>query len=145
MTRTFEETKESIKRSTEEARKEVLRYSQTITDLQSQTIDATREISETFLDSQEEAMNSMRYSWGRYPRTEMARGWPMSAGEASEAYDRWISSIADYSVAATRMANNTMHASLETTRISTNYAKEMSRVTSNIARSLSKDTADRER
>ena len=57
MTRTFEETKESIKRSTEEARKEVLRYSQTITDLQSQTIDATREISVNVLDSQKEVMN----------------------------------------------------------------------------------------
>ena len=148
MTRSIEETKENIKRSTEEARKEMPRYSQTMTDLQSQTIEATREISESFLDSQKEVINSMRYTWGRYPRADAARGWPMSAREASEAYGRWISSIADYSVAATRMANNMMHAALETTRISTNYAKEnakeMSRVTSNVAKSLSKDTVDRE-
>jgi hypothetical protein len=71
----------------------------------------------------------------------------VSSREASEAYGRWISSMADYSVAATRMANNMMHAAMETTRISTNYAKEnakeMSRVTGNFARSLSKDAAER--
>jgi hypothetical protein len=149
MTRSIEETKENIKRSTEEARKEMPKYSQTMTDLQSQTIDATREISESFLDSQKEVMNSIRYAWNRYPRTDLVRGWPMSPNEASEAYGSWISSVADYSVAATRMANNMMHAALETTRISTNYAKEnakeLSRVTGNIARSLSKEYVDRER
>jgi hypothetical protein len=147
MTRSIDETKENIKRSTEEARKEMPRYSQTMTDLQSQTIDATREISENFLDSQKEVINSMRYTWSRYPRRDMAGMWPMYPREVSETYGRWISSVADYSVAATRMANNMMHAALETARISTNYAKEnakeMSRVTGNFARSLSKDAAER--
>ena len=149
MTRSIDETKENIKRSTEEARREMPRYSQTMTDLQSQTIDATREISESFLDSQKEVMNSMRNTWGRYPGRDMSGMWAMSPREASETYGRWISSVADYSVAATRMANNMMQAAMETTRISTNYAKEnakeLSRVTGNYARSLSKDAMERER
>lgn len=74
--------------------------------------------------------------------------WFINPREAAEAYGRWISSIADYSVASTRMANNMMNAALETTRISTNYARdnarEMSRVTSNAARTMARNARERE-
>ena len=151
MSRSIDETKENIRRSTDEARKEMPRYAQTMTDLQSQTIDATREVSESFLDSQKEIINSMQSAWDPYYSRNIggmagmhvwAPWLAFSPREAAETYGRWISSVADYSVAATRMANNMMHAAMETTRISTNYAKdnakEMSRVTGNAARAMSK-------
>lgn len=154
MTRSIDETKENIKRSTEEARKEMPKYAQTMTDLQSQTLDATREISDNFLESQKEVINSMHYTWEPYsryggmPGMPMWTPWMMPPREAAEMYGRWVITIADYNVAATRMANNMMNASLEVTRISTNYAKdnarEMSRVTGNMARTMSRNSRERE-
>jgi hypothetical protein len=74
--------------------------------------------------------------------------WLLSPRDAGEAYARWISSFADYSVALSRMANNMMHAAMETTRISANYAKdnvrELSRVTGNFARTTARNAREKE-
>ena len=55
--------KEGILRSIEEIRREMPRYSQTVTDFQNETADATREIADNFLDSQKEVLNSMQSTW----------------------------------------------------------------------------------
>ena len=39
------------------------RYSQTVTDFQNDTADASVEIADSFLESQKEVINSMQYAW----------------------------------------------------------------------------------
>src|SRR5918999_2341689 len=61
--RSIDETKNNIHQALEEVKRETPRYSQTITDFQNQTADATREIADNFLDSQKEVINSIRSAW----------------------------------------------------------------------------------
>src|ERR671915_773145 len=61
--RSIDETKDNIRRAIEEVRRETPRYSQTVTDFQNETADASLEIADNFLESQKEVINSMQYAW----------------------------------------------------------------------------------
>jgi hypothetical protein len=56
--RSIDETKNYIHQAIQELRSETPRYSQAITDFQTQTVDTTQEIADNFLDSQKEVINS---------------------------------------------------------------------------------------
>ncbi|MFL6525041.1 MAG: hypothetical protein ACJ70Q_02735, partial [Nitrososphaera sp.] len=61
--RSIDETKGNIRKSIEETRRELPRYSQTVTDFQNETADASVEIADNFLESQREVINSMQSVW----------------------------------------------------------------------------------
>src|SRR5688572_10612088 len=61
--RSIDETKNNIHQAMQELRSETPRYSQAITDFQNQTVDATQEIAQNFLDSQKEVINSFQSVW----------------------------------------------------------------------------------
>ncbi len=61
--RSIDETKDNIHRSIEESRRELPRYSQTVSDFQNETADASVEIADNFLESQKEVINSMQSAW----------------------------------------------------------------------------------
>jgi hypothetical protein len=153
--RSIDETKDSIRRAIEEVRRETPRYSQTVTDFQNETADATREIADNFLDSQKEVINSMQSAWtpfaertssggsgnNNYWMTGIMQPWwwmGMSPRDMADIYARGISAMADSVAAGTRMATNMMFAGIEASRATTNYArhnsKEIARITSNTAR-----------
>jgi hypothetical protein len=141
-------TKDNIRRSIEEVRRETPRYSQTVTDFQNETADASLEIADNFLESQKEVINSMQYAWAPMAQRigqAAAHYWTttgitpfFSPREMADIYARTIGAMAEAYVASTRMATNMMFAGLEATRATTNYtrqnAKEASRITSNTAR-----------
>ncbi len=153
--KSIDETKDSIRRAIEEVRRETPRYSQTVTDFQNETADATREIADNFLDSQKEVINSMQSAWtpfaertssggsgnNNYWMTGIMQPWwwmGMSPRDMADIYARGISAMADSVAAGTRMAINMMFAGIEASRATTNYArhnsKEIARITSNTAR-----------
>ncbi len=153
--RSIDETKDNIRRALEEVRKETPRYSQTVTDFQNETAEATREIADNFLDSQKEVINSMQSAWtpfaertssggsgnNNYWMMGMMQPWSwmgMSPRDMADIYARGISAMADSVAAGTRMATNMMFAGIEASRATTNYARhnsrEIARVTSNTAR-----------
>jgi hypothetical protein len=158
--RSIDETKDNIRRALEEVRRETPRYSQTVTDFQNETAEATREIADNFLDSQKEVINSMQSAWTPFAeRTSSSGGggsgnnnnyyWMMgmmqpwswmgvSPRDMADIYARGISAMADSVAASTRMATNMMFAGIEASRATTNYARhnsrEIARVTSNTAR-----------
>src|SRR5918996_5787553 len=169
--RSIDETKDNIRRAIEEVRRETPRYSQTVTDFQNETADATREIADNFLDSQKEIINSMQSAWtplvdrtsssanttssgnNNYWMMGMIQPWwwmGMSPGDVADIYARSISAMTDSVAAGTRMATNMLFAGIEASRATTNYArhnsKEISRITSNTARIFgqnAKETASR--
>src|SRR5687768_17028783 len=153
--KSIDETKDNIRRAIEEVRRETPRYSQTVTDFQNETADATREIADNFLDSQKEVINSMQSAWtpfaertssggsgnNNYWMTGIMQPWwwmGMSPRDMADIYARGISAMADSVAAGTRMATNMMFAGIEASRATTNYArhnsKEIARITSNTAR-----------
>jgi hypothetical protein len=150
--RSIDMTKEGIRRSIEEIRREMPRYSQTVTDFQNETADATREIADNFLDSQKEVINSMQSAWA--PMTERIGGrvqgnyWTtgmigvpfFSPREMADVYARTIGAMAEAYVASSQMATNMVFAGIEAAIATTNYtrqnAKEAARITSNTARTF---------
>jgi hypothetical protein len=163
--RSIDETKDNIRRAIEEVRRETPRYSQSVTDFQNETAEATREIADNFLDSQKEVINSIHSAWAPYAEGTSSGGtsssywmammqqpwswWWMgglSPRDMVDIYARGISAMTDSLAASTRMATNMMFAGIETTRAGTNYArqnsKEIARVTSNTARIFGQTTRD---
>jgi hypothetical protein len=153
--RSIDETKDNIRRAIEEVRRETPRYSQTVTDFQNETADATREIADNFLDSQKEVINSMQSAWTPFAERTSSRGsgnnnywmagimqpwwWMgMSPRDMADIYARGISAMTDSIAVGTRMATNMMFAGIEASRATTNYArhnsKEVARITANTAR-----------
>ncbi len=165
--RSIDETKDNIRRALEEVRRETPRYSQTVTDFQNETAEATREIADNFLDSQKEVINSMQSAWtpfaertssgasgnNNYWMMGMMQPWSwmgVSPRDMADIYARGISAMADSVAASTRMATNMMFAGIEASRATTNYARhnsrEIARITSNTARIFgqnAKETASR--
>jgi hypothetical protein len=162
--RSIDETKDNIRRTIEEVRRETPRYSQTVTDFQNETAEATREIADNFLDSQKEVINSMQSAWTPFAERTSSSGsgnnnywmmgmmmqpWSwmgMSPRDMADIYARGISAMTDSVAASTRMATNMMFAGIEASRATTNYAKyssrEIAKVTSTTARIFGQSTKE---
>src|SRR5918994_1232271 len=128
--RSIDMTKDNIRRSIEEVRRETPRYSQTVTDFQNETADASVEIADNFLESQKEVINSMQSAWAPMAERigQVAHYWTtsmtpfFSPREMADIYARTIGAMAEAYVASTRMATNMMFAGMEASKATTNYA-----------------------
>src|ERR687887_476754 len=146
--RALDETKNNIRTATDEARSQIPRYTQAANDYQEQTIQTAREIADNFLESQKEIINSLQSAW--VPAIEKTYGifwnyW-MSPRRITEVYARAVSSIADNTVAAARLVNNTVFSNLDAFKTSVQNTrdnlKELSRIGVNSARVFEQTSRD---
>jgi hypothetical protein len=143
---TLAETKSSVNKTTNEAKKEVPEYTKAVKEYQEETIEATKDIADSFLESQKQVINSSQSLWAPYIEN-MQNYWSYwTPNRATENYTRAVSNFTDNSIAATRLANNFMFASMEAWRTTMRHTRdnaiEFSRLNSNYARTfenLSKD------
>src|SRR6185437_13251894 len=107
-----------------------------------QTIQAAREIADNYIDSQRQIINSLQSAW--VPQIEEANkvftsNW-ISPRYLIEIYANMVSNFADNMIAATRLVNNMMFASMDAFKTSMQQAKdnvkELSRIGVNIARTF---------
>src|SRR6188472_1016367 len=110
--RALNETKDNVRRATDEARSQVPRYTQAVNDYQEQTIQASREIADNYLESQKEIINSFQSAWVPFAENtyKMNYEWWISPRKITQIYANMVSSIADNTIAATRLANNMVFA-----------------------------------
>jgi hypothetical protein len=136
----IDETKNNIRRTVDEAKSQIPRYTQAANDYQEQTIQTAREIADDFLESQKEIVNSFQSSW--VPAIERTYGvfwnyWT-SPRRITDIYTRAVSSIADNTIAATKLVNNTVFSNLDAFKTSIQNTrdnlKEFSRIGVNAAR-----------
>ncbi len=148
LNRALDQTKDNIKRSTDEARKEIPRYTQAVNDYQEQTIQAAREITDNYIESQRQIINSLQSAW--VPQIEEANkvftsNW-ISPRHLIEMYANMVSSFADNMIAATRLVNNMIFASMDAFKTSIQQAKdnakELSRIGVNSARTFEQTSRD---
>jgi hypothetical protein len=142
--RALDETKDNIRKAAEEARSQIPRYTQTVNDCQEQIIEATREIIDNYLESQNKILNSLQLStqsWDPYL-------YQPAQKNILQIYGRIVSSLADNTMAAMRLANNMIFANLEAFKNSMKLArdntKELSRIGVNAAKTFeqtSRETA----
>ena len=146
----LDETKSNIRRTADEARKDIPRYTQIVNEYQEETIQAARQMADNYLESQREIINSLQSAM--IPQIEAANkavtsNWT-SPRHVTEHYARLVSAFADNTIAVTKLVNNAVFANLEAFKTSVQTArdnvKEFSRIGVNSAKTLeqtSRDTA----
>jgi hypothetical protein len=145
--RALQETKDNIRKTTDEARNQIPRYTQAVNDYQEQTIQATREMADSYLDSQREIINSFQTAWVPHIENANRAFWSnwMSPRQATETYARIVSSFADNTIAATRLVNNAIFANMDAFKTSIQHAKEnakeFSRIGVNAAKTFEQQTS----
>jgi hypothetical protein len=145
---TLDETKSSVNKTTNEARKEVPQYTIAVQEYQHETIQATKDIADNFLESQKEVIHSLQSYWIPYIeniQNPYGSYW-MSPRRATENYARAVSNIADSTIAASRLANNVMFASMDAWKTTMQHARdnaiEFSRLNANFARNFENSARD---
>jgi len=138
----LDETKSIVKKTTDEAVKEIPRFTKAVTEYQQETIQATKDIADNFLDSQKEVIHSMQSLWVPYienVQNSYLSYW-VSPQRVTENYARTVSNITDSTIVATRLSNNVLFASMDAWKNSIQHArdnaKEFSRLNTNVAKSF---------
>ena len=145
---TLDESRDNIRKAMDEARRQIPRYTQAVNDYQEQTIQASREIADTYVESQKEIINSIQSAWIPYVENVYGVFWNywISPRRLTEVYARAVSSVADNTIAVTRLANNTVFANMEAFRTSVQHAKdnakELSRIGVNAAKTFEQTSRD---
>ena len=138
--RALDNTRDNIRRSIDEARSQIPRYTQSVNDYQEQTIQASREIADNYLESQKEIINSFQSAWVPFAENtyKMNYEWWISPRKIAQIYANMVSSIVDNTIATTRLANNMVFANMEVFKNSMQQAKdnvkELSRINVNAIR-----------
>jgi gas vesicle protein len=149
--RALDGTKDSIRRSIDEARSQIPRHTQSVNDYQEQTIQAAREIADNFLESQKEIINSLQAAWVPYAESMYERlyAYCMSPRRMTEAYTRMVSSFADNINSAIRAANNMVFTNMDALKTSIQQARdnarELSRIGVNAAKTFEQTSRDTSR
>ena len=146
--RALDETRDNIRRSTDEARREIPRYTQAVNEYQEQTIQAAREIADNYIESQKEIINSLQLAW--LPQIEAANklftASVVSPRHVVDNYARVVSNVADNTVTATRLINNSIFANMEAFKTCVQNArdnvKEFSRIGVNNAKTFEQVSRD---
>ena len=128
----FDETKDNIKKSIDESRKQIPRINDSVNSYQEQSLQTAKEISEEYLDSQKQVVNSLQSAWRPY--NEIYTGLVInyySPEAAVNAYTRFVSNVADNTVSAIRLSNNVIFSTLDAWKPLLQQAKDVSRHISN--------------
>ena len=138
----MDETKSTVKKTTDDALKEITRFTKAVNEYQQETIQATKDIADSFLDSQKEVIHSLQSLWVPYienVQNSYLSYWG-SPQRVTENYARTVSNITDSTIVATRLSNNVLFASMDAWKNSIQHArdnaKEFSRLNTNVAKSF---------
>ena len=128
----FDETKDNINKSIDESRKQIPRINDIVNSYQEQSLQTTKEISEEYIDSQKQVVNSLQSVWRPYNEiyTELVTKY-YSPEAAVNAYTRFVSNVADNTVSAIRLSNNVIFSTLDAWKPLLQQAKDVSRHISN--------------
>jgi hypothetical protein len=120
-----------------------------VNEYQEQTIQAAREIADSYIESQKEIINSLQSAW--VPQIEAANrafasNWMVSPRHLSDNYAKVVSTLADNTIAANKILNNAIFANLEAFKTSVQNArenvKEFSRIGDNAVRIVEQTSRD---
>ena len=129
----FDETKDNIKKSIDESRKQIPRINDIVNRYQEQSLQTTKEISEEYIDSQKEVVNSLQSAWRPYNEAFNGLVTNFCTPEAAiNAYTRFVSNVADNTVSTIRLSNNVIFSTLDAWKPVLQQTKDVSRHISNM-------------
>ncbi len=123
--RSLDQTKDNINRSIDESKKQIPHYNNIVNNYQEQTLQAVKEISENYIESQKSIINSFQSAWRPYQQNfnTSINTWN-SPESVANAYSRCVSNVADNTVSYLRTTNNLVFASLDAYKTTMQHAKE---------------------
>jgi len=146
--RTFDQTRNNISRTVNEAQKDISNYAQQVINLQERAFEITRDIADDYIESQKEIINSFNHSiWTPYIENVVNRTSRLSgvfSPSRAEVYGNTFTNIVDNFVTATRLANKTIFANAELINTSLqqtrNNVREFSKIGVNAAKNIHQTT-----
>ena len=130
--RSLDETKDNIQKSIDESRNQIPRINSIVNSYQEQSLQTATEISEEYIDSQKDVVNSLQSAWRPY--NEIYNGLVtnfFTPDAAVKAYTTFVSTVADNTVSAIRLSNNVIFSTLDAWKPLLQQAKDFSRHMSN--------------
>jgi hypothetical protein len=123
--RALDQTKDNINRSIQESKNQIPQYNNIVNNYQEQTLQAVKEITENYIESQKAIIKSIQSAWSPYQQNfnTSINTWN-SPEAAANAYSRFVSNIADNTVTYLRTTNNLVFASLDAYKNTMQHAKE---------------------
>jgi hypothetical protein len=142
--RTFDQTRNSVKKTVSEAQKDISDCTQQVINLQKKAFEVTSDIADDYIESQQEIINSFNQSiWTPYVENVVNRtsGFPeMFSPTRAEVCGDILTNIVDNFVTATRLANKMVFANAELVNTSLqqarNNVREFSKIGVNAARNI---------
>jgi hypothetical protein len=131
--RSLDETKDNIKRSLDESRNQIPRINDIVNNYQHESLQTAKEISEEYIDSQKQVVNSLQSAWRPY--NEVYNGFVTnfySPEAAMRVYTTFVSSVADNTVSTIKLSNNVIFSTLDAWKPLLQQTKDVSRHISNM-------------
>src|SRR3954471_19503635 len=126
--RALDQTKDNINRSIEESRYQIPHYNNIVNSYQEQTLQAVKEISENFIESQKSIINSFQSAWRPFNQNFNTTVNTWNSPEAvANAYSRLVSAYADNAVTYLRTTNSIIFSNMDTMKSALQQAKDNSK------------------
>src|SRR6476620_115238 len=123
--RSLDQTKDNINRSIDESRKQITHFNDIVKNYQEQALQYTQKISKNYIEYQKSLISSFHSAWAPYQRNVSITVNSWNSPEAvANAYSRFVSNVADNTVAALRTTNNLVFASFDAYKTTMEHAKE---------------------
>src|SRR6478609_785393 len=126
--RALDQTKDNINRSIDESKNQIPQYNNIVNSYQEQTLQAVKEISENYIESQKSIINSFQSAWRPYQQNINTNINTWNSPETvANAYSRLVSACADNAVTYLRTTNNIIFSNIESMKSVMQQAKENSK------------------
>jgi hypothetical protein len=112
--RSLDETKENVKKSIDEARTQIPRFTNVVTNYQEQVLQSTGKMVEDYIEAQKSVMNSIFNSANPYyENANRVFSYWFSPRVSAEIYARSVSNIAENISASARIGNDILFGNIE--------------------------------
>src|SRR6476469_868304 len=126
--RALDQTKDNINRSIDESKNQIPKYNNIVNRYQEQTLQAVKEISENYIESQKSIINSFQSAWRPYQQNINTNINTWNSPETvANAYSRLVSAYADNAVTYLRTTNNIIFSNIESMKSVMQQAKDNSK------------------
>src|SRR6476620_10642076 len=145
--RSLDQTKDNINRSIDESRKQIPHFNDIVNSYQEQALQATKEISDNYIESQKSIINSFQSALIPYQQNVNTTVNAWNSPEAVvNAYSRFVSNVADNAVTYLRTTNNIIFSNMESMKSVMQHAKDNSKQmfnqNVNVAKTIEQNSKD---
>jgi multidrug efflux pump subunit AcrB len=139
--RSLDETKENVKKSIDEARTQIPRFTNVVTNYQEQVLQSTGKMVEDYIEAQKSVMNSIFNSANPYyENANRVFSYWFSPRVSTEIYARSVSNIAENVSASARIGNEILFGNIEALgndfERAQRHTKEFTRINANTAKAI---------